>query len=77
VPDASSSRRQSGGFVPFRSTRTRYRALTYGRRTALATVCGNAAGNYVVAVCVAIGIGTVLERSAAVFTAVKLAGRCI
>ena len=25
------------------------RALAYGRRTALATVCGNAAGNYLVA----------------------------
>jgi threonine/homoserine/homoserine lactone efflux protein len=50
------------------------RALAYGRRTALATVCGNAAGNYVVAACVAFGIGTLVERSVAVFTAVKLAG---
>jgi threonine/homoserine/homoserine lactone efflux protein len=50
------------------------RALAYGRRTALATVCGNAAGNYVVAACVAFGIGTLVERSAAVFTVVKLAG---
>ena len=50
------------------------RALAYGRRTALATVCGNAAGNYVVAACVAFGIGTLVERSVAVFTVVKLAG---
>jgi threonine/homoserine/homoserine lactone efflux protein len=50
------------------------RALAYGRRTALSTVCGNAAGNYVVAVCVAVGIGAVVQRSAAVFTALKLAG---
>jgi threonine/homoserine/homoserine lactone efflux protein len=50
------------------------RALAYGRRTALATVCGNAAGNYVVAACVAFGIGTLVERSVAVFMAVKLAG---
>jgi threonine/homoserine/homoserine lactone efflux protein len=50
------------------------RALGYGRRTALATVCGNAAGNYVVAACIALGIGSVVEGSVAVFTAVKLAG---
>jgi threonine/homoserine/homoserine lactone efflux protein len=50
------------------------RALAYGRRTALATVCGNAAGNYVVAACVAVGIGTLVSRSAAVFVVVKLAG---
>lgn len=50
------------------------RALAYGRRTALATVCGNAAGNYVVAACLAFGIGTLVERSVAAFTVVKLAG---
>ncbi|HWE10413.1 MAG TPA: LysE family translocator [Solirubrobacteraceae bacterium] len=50
------------------------RALAYGRRTALSPVCGNAAGNYVVAVCVAVGIGAVVQRSAAVFTSLKLAG---
>jgi len=50
------------------------RALAYGRRTALATVAGNAAGLEVVAVCVALGIGTLAGRSALVFTAVKLAG---
>jgi threonine/homoserine/homoserine lactone efflux protein len=50
------------------------RALAYGRRTALATVCGNAAGNYTVAVCVALGIGALVQRSETVFTAVKLVG---
>jgi threonine/homoserine/homoserine lactone efflux protein len=50
------------------------RALAYGRRTALATVCGNAAGNYTVAVCVALGIGALVQRSETIFTAVKLAG---
>jgi threonine/homoserine/homoserine lactone efflux protein len=50
------------------------RALSHGRRTALATACGHAVGNYVVAACVAFGLGTLLERSAQVFIAVKLAG---
>jgi threonine/homoserine/homoserine lactone efflux protein len=50
------------------------RALAHGRRTALATACGHAAGNYVVAACVAIGLGALLERSAEVFLAVKVAG---
>jgi threonine/homoserine/homoserine lactone efflux protein len=50
------------------------RALAHGRRTALATAAGHAAGNYVVAACVAVGLGTLLQRSAPVFTAVKLAG---
>ena len=50
------------------------RALAHGRRTAVATAAGHAAGNYVVAACVAIGLGSLLERSAQVFVAVKLAG---
>jgi threonine/homoserine/homoserine lactone efflux protein len=50
------------------------RALAHGRRTAIATAAGHAAGNYVVAACVAVGLGTLLERSAEVFIAVKLAG---
>jgi threonine/homoserine/homoserine lactone efflux protein len=50
------------------------RALAHGCRTALLSVAGHAAGNWVVAVCVALGVGTVVERSAAVFTAVRLAG---
>ena len=50
------------------------RALAHGRRTAIATAVGHAAGNYVVAACVAVGLGTLLERSAQAFLAVKLAG---
>jgi threonine/homoserine/homoserine lactone efflux protein len=50
------------------------RALAHGRRSALATACGHAAGNYVVAACVAVGLGTILQRSAQVFVIVKVAG---
>ena len=50
------------------------RALAHGRRTAVATAAGHAAGNYVVAACVAVGLGSLLSRSAQVFTAVKLIG---
>jgi threonine/homoserine/homoserine lactone efflux protein len=50
------------------------RALAHGRRTALLSVAGHAAGNWVVAICVALGVGTIVERSAAIFTAVRLAG---
>ncbi len=50
------------------------RALAYGRRAALATVVGNVGGNYVVAACVAAGVGTIVQRSAQVFLAVRLAG---
>jgi threonine/homoserine/homoserine lactone efflux protein len=50
------------------------RALAHGRATALASVVGHVAGNYMVAVCVALGIGTVVERSATVFIVIKLAG---
>jgi len=50
------------------------RALTVGRREALLTVLGNATGAYLQVVAVALGIGVLVERSAAVFTAVKLVG---
>ncbi|WP_405662645.1 LysE family translocator [Streptomyces sp. RK9] len=50
------------------------RALAHGRRTAVATVLGNVAGSYLMIVAVSFGLGSVLERSAAVFLAVKLAG---
>jgi threonine/homoserine/homoserine lactone efflux protein len=50
------------------------RALSHGRRTALATALGHAAGNYVVAAFVAVGLGVILQRSAQMFLAVKLAG---
>ena len=50
------------------------RALALGRRAALATVAGNAFGVYLQVVAVALGIGSVVERSAATFSAVKLLG---
>jgi threonine/homoserine/homoserine lactone efflux protein len=50
------------------------RALAHGRSTALASVAGHAAGNCVVAACVAFGIGAIVERSAVFFTAIRLAG---
>ncbi|WET76732.1 LysE family translocator [Amycolatopsis sp. QT-25] len=50
------------------------RALTAGRRDALLTVAGNAAGVYTQVAAVAFGLGTIVSNSAAVFTAVKLAG---
>ena len=50
------------------------RALAHGRRSAVATALGHAAGNYVVAACVAVGLGALLERSALVFVIVKAAG---
>jgi threonine/homoserine/homoserine lactone efflux protein len=50
------------------------RSLTSGRRAGLATVAGNAAGEYVLVVAVAVGIGAVVSSSIAIFTAVKLAG---
>lgn len=50
------------------------RALAHGRRTALASVAGNVAGVQVVAVSVALGVGTIVQRSALAFDVVKLAG---
>jgi threonine/homoserine/homoserine lactone efflux protein len=50
------------------------RALTSGRRTALFNVVGNEIGLVLQIVAVAFGMGAVVERSAQVFTAVKLLG---
>jgi len=50
------------------------RALAHGRNTALASVVGHSAGNFVLAVCVAFGIGAIVERSATIFTVIRLAG---
>jgi threonine/homoserine/homoserine lactone efflux protein len=50
------------------------RALAHGRRTALASVVGNAFGVYVVAACVAFGLGSVVQSSEIVFTIVKVVG---
>ena len=50
------------------------RALIVGRRGALLTVVGNAAGVYLQVVAVAAGIGVVVQRSVEVFTVIKLVG---
>ncbi|TXS30206.1 LysE family translocator [Streptomyces sp. ms191] len=50
------------------------RALAHGRRAALTTVAGNTLGGYALAAAVALGVGTVVERSVLVFTVLKLAG---
>lgn len=50
------------------------RALSLGRRAALETVAGNAAGEYAQVLAVAFGIGAIAERSVAFFTTVKLIG---
>jgi threonine/homoserine/homoserine lactone efflux protein len=50
------------------------RALAHGRRTALGSVLGNAAGAYVLIIAVSIGLGEVVARSVALFVALKLAG---
>ncbi len=50
------------------------RALTVGRRAALLTVTGNELGLCVQVAAVVLGVGAVVERSADIITAVKLAG---
>ncbi|MFD9307389.1 LysE family translocator [Streptomyces sp. NPDC060048] len=50
------------------------RALSQGRRAVLTTVAGNTLGAYVLVVAVAFGVGSVVERSVLVFTALKFAG---
>jgi threonine/homoserine/homoserine lactone efflux protein len=50
------------------------RGMALGRRAAIATVLGNAAGAYVQVVAAAVGLGAVLERSTLLFNVVKIAG---
>ncbi|MET3953247.1 threonine/homoserine/homoserine lactone efflux protein [Rhodococcus sp. OAS809] len=50
------------------------RALTHGRSSALASVAGNAVGCYMVGAVIALGFGTVLERSEIVFNTIKWVG---
>ena len=50
------------------------RALSYGRRTALASVAGNSAGCFAAAALVAFGLGPLLQRSEVVLTSIKWAG---
>jgi threonine/homoserine/homoserine lactone efflux protein len=50
------------------------RGVALGRRAAVVTALGNAAGEYVHAAVTAFGLGVILERSAMLFTAIKLVG---
>lgn len=50
------------------------RGVVLGRRDALASALGNNAGLWVQVAAVALGLGAVLQRSVALFTAVKPAG---
>jgi threonine/homoserine/homoserine lactone efflux protein len=50
------------------------RTLAHGRRTALASVAGNEVGEFVLAAVAALGVGSLIQRSAVLFTAMKLAG---
>ncbi|MFC6930464.1 LysE family translocator [Actinomadura yumaensis] len=50
------------------------RALAHGRRTALTSVVGNELGVVVLTVAVAVGVGSIVERSLVVFTALKMIG---
>jgi threonine/homoserine/homoserine lactone efflux protein len=50
------------------------RALAYGRRTALSTAAGGTFGAYAQAILVSLGLGTLVERSAIVYTSIKLVG---
>jgi threonine/homoserine/homoserine lactone efflux protein len=50
------------------------RGVALGRRAALATVLGNTAGLAVLAIVVSLGLGSIVARSLAVFTVIKLAG---
>jgi threonine/homoserine/homoserine lactone efflux protein len=52
------------------------RAIALGRVAGVATVAGNTAGAFTQVVLVAFGLGPLVERSVALFTAVKLAGAC-
>lgn len=50
------------------------RALAYGRRVALRTVAGGAAGSFTAATAVAVGIGVIVQTSAVIYHVIKLAG---
>jgi threonine/homoserine/homoserine lactone efflux protein len=50
------------------------RGISLGRRGALATVVGNTVGSFSLAALVALGLGSVVARSVAVFNTVKVVG---
>ena len=50
------------------------RGVALGRRAAVLTVVGNTIGAYCQVIAVAIGLGALVERSVALYTAIKLVG---
>jgi threonine/homoserine/homoserine lactone efflux protein len=50
------------------------RAVSWGRRVAIATVIGNNLGSLVTAVLVAVGIGPLLQHSKLLYVAIQIAG---
>lgn len=50
------------------------RGVAFGRRTALATVVGNSGGAFVQMCLVALGLGSIVERSITAYNVVKLLG---
>jgi threonine/homoserine/homoserine lactone efflux protein len=50
------------------------RALAHGKRVAVFSVLGNAAGEYIQVITIAVGIGALIEHSVAAFTVLKLLG---
>jgi threonine/homoserine/homoserine lactone efflux protein len=50
------------------------RALAYGRRAAVTTAIGGAAGSFVNAAAVAVGVGAIVQTSAVAYTTIKLIG---
>jgi threonine/homoserine/homoserine lactone efflux protein len=50
------------------------RALTIGRRGAFLSLVGNAVGVYLQVVAVAVGIGSLVQRSTEIYTAIKFVG---
>ena len=50
------------------------RALSHGRGSALASVAGNAVGCYLAGVAIAFGLGSLLERSEALFQLIRWVG---
>lgn len=50
------------------------RALSHGRSTAMLSAVGQEAGGFVLVIAVALGVGSVMERSVFLFTLVKIAG---
>jgi threonine/homoserine/homoserine lactone efflux protein len=50
------------------------RAIAHGRRAALGSVAGNSTGAAVLVLLVAVGLGSVVERSLVIYTVIKLVG---